>query len=83
MTADAIIDALEKCKQSFTPATYWYKNIIKAIRFIKKQNAEIARLQQTQDDIDNFARIALYNDEQEITIEERNYIKELLEAKYG
>ena len=26
--------------------------------------------------------IALYNDEQEITIEERNYIKELLEAKY-
>ena len=26
--------------------------------------------------------IVLYNDEQEITIEERNYIKELLEAKY-
>lgn len=56
MTADAIIDALEKCKQSFTPATYWYKTMIKASKFIKRQNAEIARLQQTQDDIDNFAR---------------------------
>lgn len=56
MTADGIIDALEKCKQSFTPATYWYKTMIKASRFIKRQNAEIARLQQTQDDIDNFTR---------------------------
>lgn len=56
MTADEIIDALGKCKQSFTPATYWYKTMIKACRFIKRQNAEIARLQQAQDDIDNFAR---------------------------
>lgn len=56
MTADEIIDALGKCKQSFTPATYWYKTMIKACRFIKRQNAEIARLQQTQNDIDNFAR---------------------------
>ena len=56
MTADEIIDALGKCKQSFTPATYWYKTMIKASRFIKRQNAEIARLQQTQNDIDNFVR---------------------------